>query len=118
MATALAMYPGLKEAMAKYQEQGVNGTPILTIVTVESVRSAEQAQQQASTEKSEPAPTSVGGLLGGFGRRLAKKPEPQAGDQKADSNRTAVMTTNHEVLKISTSITGADVAMPAGFRQR
>jgi hypothetical protein len=119
MATALAMYPGLKEAMGKYQEQGVKGTPILTILTVEAVRSPEQqAQQQASAEKSEPTPASVGGLIGGLGRRLAKKPEPKAGDQSADSGRTAVMTTNHEVLKISTSVSAADVAMPAGYRQR
>jgi hypothetical protein len=119
MATALAMYPGLKEAMTKYQGQGVQGTPILTTVTVESVRSpeqAQQAQQQASTEKSEPAPASVGGLIGGFGRRIAKKPEAKEGDQKTDNTRATVMTTNHEVLKISTSVSAADVAMPAGFR--
>jgi hypothetical protein len=113
MAAAAAMYPGLKEAMGKYQGQAVEGTPILTIVTIESVRSPEQAQQAAEQEKTE-QPASVGGMLGGLGRRLAKKPEAKEGE-KADPNRSTFMTTNHEVLKISAA---ADVAMPAGFKER
>jgi hypothetical protein len=117
MAAALAMYPGLKEALTKYQGQGVDGTPISTTVTIESVRSAEQAQQAAAPEKSE-QPTSVGGMLGGLGKRLAKKPAAPQGDQKTDGSRTTFMTTNHEVLKISTSVAAADVALPPGFKQR
>ena len=117
MATALAMYPGLKEALSKYQGERVDGTPILTTVTVESVRSPEQAKQEAAADKSE-QPASIGGMLGGLGKRLAKKPEPKEGDQAASSNRTTFMTTNHEVLKISTSLAATDVAMPAGFKAR
>jgi hypothetical protein len=117
MATALAMYPGLKEAFAKYQGERVDGTPILTIVTIESVRSPEQAQQQSTADNS-PQPSSIGGMLGGFGKRLAKKPETKEGDQASDSNRATFMTTNHEVLKISTSVAAADVAIPVGFKER
>jgi hypothetical protein len=113
MAAALAMYPGLKEAMGKFQGQAVEGTPILTIVTMDSVRSPEQVQKEAEQEKAE-QPASVGGMLGGLGRRLAKKPAAKEGE-KTDPNRSTFMTTNHEVLKISTA---ADVAMPAGFKER
>ena len=56
-------------------------------------------------------PTSVGGAIGGFMRRRA-----QATAQKNAANpRTTVMTITNEVLKISTSVSAADLAIPAGF---
>ena len=117
MATALAMYPGLKEAFAKYQGERVEGTPILTIVTIESVRSPEEAQKEAAAGKSE-QPASIGGMLGGFGKRFAQKKDTNEAAQGPNSNRTTFMTTNHEVLKITTGLAAADVAMPPGFRER
>ena len=50
MAAAIAMYPGMKDMMAKMQSQQVNmkGTAILTVTAMESVKSAEQA---AAAEK-------------------------------------------------------------------
>ena len=115
MAAALAMYPGLQQAMARFQAENVNmdGTPILTVVTFDAVKSPEQMSQQSEQEK-ESTPTSIGGLLGGLGRRAARRKE----DDSAAKNRATIFTMNHEVLKISTSVAPADVALPAGFQQK
>ena len=50
MAAAMAMYPGLKDMMGKFQTQQVDmkGSQVLTIMTTESVASADQ---QAAKEK-------------------------------------------------------------------
>ncbi len=111
MAAALAMYPFLKNALARLeQEKGkTDGTAVMTTVTVDAVKSKED---MAKPQSSEPAPTSLGGLLGGFGRRGESKP---ATDNPA---RSTFMTSIHEVLRVSTDVTDADVAIPAGFKER
>jgi hypothetical protein len=116
MASAMAMYPGLKDAMARMQTENVkmSGTPILTTVTVDAVKSAaqlaeEQKQDQPSSGSGNAAP-SVGGLLGGLARRAVPKKE-------APSQRATFMTTTNEVLKVTTDVSAADVAIPAGFKE-
>ena len=37
-------------------------------------------------------------------------------EKTGNSPRTTFMTINNEVLKISTSVSAADVALPAGFK--
>jgi hypothetical protein len=115
MAAALAMYPGMTEALARMRAESVNmdGTPILTTVTIDAVKSAAQLaeeQKQSDQSTSSSNSRSVGGLIGGFARRAtAKKEEPKA--------RATFMTMTNEVLKVATDVPVADVAIPAGFKE-
>jgi hypothetical protein len=120
MAAALAMYPGLKDMMAKAQSQQVDmkGAQMLTVTTVESVMTAEQ---QAASEKREQDQggglgglTSIRGLGGILGRKAAAKKE----DTAAPKNRATIMTMNHELLKIATTVSEADTSIPAGFKEK
>jgi hypothetical protein len=115
MASAMAMMPGLKEALARYSKASLEGTAIQTTTTMDAVKSAEQMKQEQSGAQSggqSAPPTSVGGAIGGLMRRRAQA----NADKNADTPRTTFMTTTHEVLTISTSVAPADVAIPAGFK--
>jgi hypothetical protein len=122
MATAMAMFPGFKEAMARLSQEDFGGTAIQTTTTTDAVRSAEQMKQQAADGPSaakDENPLSVGGAIGGFmRRRQQQKQEEAAANPNADPARSTFMTINNEVLKIATNVTAADVAMPAGFKER
>jgi len=123
MATVFAMYPGMGEAMRRAQEEAakMDGTPLLTVTKVETVAGAEQAAQRDQDEKQEEetAPTGLGGLGGLMGKKFMKKkaeePKPQG---QGASNRTTVMTSTTEYLRIADAATATDVAIPAGFRER
>jgi hypothetical protein len=113
MMTAMALFPGLKEAMEKMGTENVNlhGTQILTLMTVDSVPSKEQAaQQQKRKEESESSGGLLGGLRGRFGRK--KDDSQPSGAAKPDS----VMTSTHEILKIDTVVSAEDVSVPVGFK--
>jgi hypothetical protein len=139
MAAVYAMYPMMKDAIGKMDVENINmdGTAILTAMTMQAVQSAEQAaQQQQATAKSEKesgggvgassaggilgGKRSVGGILGGIGARAAQKKVEQKAEQSAQSDQTPgranIMTTNVEILKVATDVTDADVAIPAGFK--
>jgi hypothetical protein len=111
MAAALAMYPFLKDAISRLeQEKGrTDGTPIVTSVTIDSVKS--QEQMAARSGDASGAPSGVGGLVGGLGRRLARRNTEQTA-------RATFMTSTNEMLTVSTDVAAADVAIPAGFTQR
>lgn len=113
MAAALAMYPGLREALGRFEREKVDldGTPVMTTVTVETVASPPQQTAQEETKEQKP-PTSIGGVLGGLGRRVARKKDEPA----QDSGRRTFMTMTHEVLSVSTSVSAADTSIPAGFK--
>lgn len=116
MASALAMYPQMKEAMARMAAEAgrIEGTPVLTTTTFDAVKSVEQMAQEAkagSSDSAEPPPTSIGGLLGGIGRRAAKKSEPP-------SSRATFLTTSSELLKMTSDVGVDAVAIPAGFKER
>jgi hypothetical protein len=120
MAAAMAMWPGMKQALAKYQAEGatkLTGTPILTTMTIDGVQSQEKAAQQA---KEEDKPSGgMGSMIGGLGKRLGKKSnEGDAAAPAATKGRSTIMTTNTEVLSVSASATPDDVAIPAGFKQK
>jgi hypothetical protein len=121
MAAALAMYPGLQDALARYQTENVNleGTPVLTTVTFQAVRSPEQ-MAQAEREEPQEGPSisgGVGGVLGGLGRRAARGRQTQ--EQDAGSrDRVTIMTMTHELLKVTPEATQADVSIPADFKGR
>lgn len=123
MQAALVAHPALKQGLARMAEEGkkMDGTAILTTTTMEAVKSAEQlaAEQKSGAERAEEkssAPTSVGGLLGGFGKRLAKKNDKDK-EEAGPKARAAFMTITNERLSISTTVAANDVAIPAGFRE-
>lgn len=116
MATAMAMMPGLKEAFSRVNRETLDGTPIQTTTTVESVKSAEQMRQgQSADQGGDGAQTgvpSVSGVLGGLMRRRSAA----NAEKNANTPRATFMTLNNEVLKISTSVSATDVALPPGFK--
>jgi hypothetical protein len=119
MATVVAMYPQVKQAMAKMNAEGnkIEGTPILTTMTFDAVKSAEQMAEEAKSGGdsggSSAPPTSVGGLLGGLARRGAAKKDKD----EAPSNRATIATTTSELLKLTTDVSADAVAIPAGFKE-
>lgn len=111
MAMMTALYPMMRPAIEKMQAEGakVQGTAIQTTLTFEAVPSAEQMK---AAQKEDPAASGrgIGGMLGGLARRARKQDdEPK--------QRTPFMTSNIEVLKLSTDVAASDVAVPAGFKE-
>lgn len=121
MATMMAMYPMMKQAIAKMNTEGerIQGTPILTTMTVDAVKSEEQLAQEAKANESSDSkktPTSVGGLLGGFGKKIAAK-KAGGGTDEGAKPRVTILTGSTEVMKVATEVGAADVAVPAGFKE-
>jgi hypothetical protein len=131
MMSAIAMYPGMSQAIERMKKEQVNmsGTPLLTTTTMQSVVGAQQAaankeqQDQKAEPESNTPPTSMGGLMGGFAKKMMKKKEQPPADQGAqgsapkDPNRATIMRSTTETIEISTSVSPSDVEIPAGFKQ-
>ena len=117
MAAALAMYPMMKQALGRMSTEGakLEGTAIQTTTTMDAVKSAEQIAQEAKAGDDAGKPSTSGGVGGMLGGMLAKKMGPKKDD--AGKARGTFMTSNHEVLKVVTDVTAADVAVPAGFKE-
>jgi hypothetical protein len=113
MTAAVAMYPGMKQAMERMSKEKVNmtGTPLLTTMSFQAVKNPQQAQQ----EERESASGGGGGLGGLLARKIMKKKEDSP---EQASGRATIMTSTTEVLKIATDVSPAEVAIPAGFKQR
>jgi hypothetical protein len=127
MAMALAMYPAMKDMMGKMETEKVNmeGAQILTEMVMETAMTSEQAAQQRSQDRQQeqesPGISSMGGIGGLLGRKLSRKKEekPEAPPPNSPpSNRATIMTTTHELLKVSTSVPAADLSIPAGFKEK
>jgi hypothetical protein len=118
MAAAMAMYPMMKQALGKMSAEGgkIDGTPIQTTTTMDTVKSPEQIAEDAKAAESDKpsAAGGVGGLLGGFAKKVAAK---KMGGDEANKPRTTFMTLNTEVLKVVTDVAPADVVVPAGFKE-
>jgi hypothetical protein len=128
MAQAMAMYPQMKQGMARLQKESgkLDGTPVLTTMTMESVQTPEQAQARADQEK-QGGGGGMGGIPGGLGGMFGKKKKaeeppkegaPAAAASGGASNRATVMTTTTELLSVETVVATADVELPAGFKQK
>ena len=122
MAAMMAMYPMMKQAIGKMNSEGerIQGTAIMTTMTFEAVKSEEQLAQEAKAGESSDAkktPTSVGGLLGGFGKKIAAKKAGGGADEGGAKPRVTILTGSTEVLKVVTDVSAADVAVPAGFKE-
>jgi hypothetical protein len=109
LAAALAMYPGLQKALTRMrsEETKMEGTPLETVLTVEGVKSPEQMAQAREEESS--------GGGGGLGGMLARKMMKKKQDQGAGPKST-IMTVTHQVLSVGTTVTPADIEIPAGFK--
>ena len=114
MAAAIALYPMMKQAMGRMTTEGakVDGTAILTTVTMDAVKSEEEMAQQTTATEEKPAP-GLGGLLGGLAR---KKLAARNGDDSSKA-QTTFMTSTNEVLKVATGVSATDVDVPAGFKE-
>ncbi len=101
-----ALLPGIGAVMTRMSEESgkLDGTPLSTTLLIESVKSA------AEMSAAKPAPS--GGGLGGMlaGRIMRGRGQTQA--------RSTVMTSTTETLSVAPTVADADVALPAGFRQR
>jgi hypothetical protein len=119
MAAAMAMYPMMKQALGKMSTEGgkLDGTPIQTTITMDAVKSEQQIAEEAkasSNDTKSAASGGVGGLLGGFAKKVAAK---KMGGDDANKPRATFMTMTTEVLKVVTDVSPADVAVPAGFKE-
>lgn len=118
MAMMQKMYPMVEEAIQKFQSESadMSGTPVLTVMKIETVPNPEQrAQVEQAQKEDDSTPTSIGGLLGGFGRKMGRK---SAEKESSPDGRSTLMTTTTEMLSISTNVGDADVSIPAGFKER
>jgi hypothetical protein len=106
MAAAMAMFPGMKAAMERMQQENVKveGSPLASTMVMESVKSADE---MAAAQKSESGGGGLGGMLA---RKMTKKADP--------TPRSKVMTTESETLSIATAVADTDVAIPAGFKEK
>jgi len=116
MAMAMAMYPQMKPALDKMRAEGgkISGTAILTEVKMESVPPGTANQTAAAPPAAEePRRRGLGGMLGG----LKKMAEGAERGNSAKPERAVIMTTSVEMLKLTTDVDAASVALPAGFNQ-
>jgi hypothetical protein len=123
LAQAMAMYPGMKDAMAKMQKEKVNmdGTPVQTIVTLQTVMTPEQAQARKGDEGKSSSPVGgLGGMLGRFGKKKTEEPKEKeaapASAAPAGENKSTIMTSATELVSVSTAIAATDLQVPAGFK--
>jgi hypothetical protein len=114
-AAASAIHPMLKDVTVRMnsEQARLSGVPIQT-TTVDAVQSPEAAAEQQKQSDARP-PAGVGGLLGGLAGRIGKKKDDAPAET---SGRARFMTMTHEVLKVATSVTAADVAIPEGFKEK
>ena len=103
MAAMLAMFPLVQKAMDRLKQEGtkLSGSPLATTTVIESVKSKAQMTQNE------------GSSGGGIGGMLARRMKKDSGNP-----RSTVVTIQHEVQEVSTSVSAEDVALPAGFKEK
>jgi len=119
MAMAMAMYPQMKPALDKMAAEGskLRGTAILTEMRVEAVPPGTANQTSAAPPPpEEPKKKGLGGMIGGL-KKIAEQPEKNQ-DSESKPQRAIIMTTSVEMLKLTTDVDAASVAMPAGFTEK
>jgi len=101
MAALLAMHPGFQKAQERLAAEGAKlaGTALMTTLTMESVKDPATASEGGQ---------GVGGLAGRLMRRNQDKP----------GAKNKVFASTHETLSIATAVSDADLAIPAGYKER
>jgi hypothetical protein len=112
MATLFARYPGAQQAMQKLRAEtekvDLEGTAVSTTLTLTAIKTAEQVA--AAEKEGQKADTGIGGFLA---KQMFKK---AAGDPAEP--RTMLLTSAHELLRVTKDATAADVALPSGFKPK
>jgi hypothetical protein len=120
MAMAMAMYPQMKPAMDKMRAEGskIQGTAILTDTRIEAVPpgTANQTSEAMPAAEAAPAKKGFGGMLGGL-KKMAEENQ-KASNSNAKPTRSIIMTTSLEMLKLTTDVDAASVAIPAGYTEK
>lgn len=119
MAMAMAMYPQMQPALDKMRAEGgkLSGTAILTDMRMESVPPGTANQNSAAIAAPEaPKKKGFGGMLGGL-KKMAEQAEKNQ-NSNAKPQRAIIMTTSVEMLKLTTDVDAASVALPAGFTEK
>ncbi len=108
MAAVAAMYPMIKQAMDRLNQEKVNmkGTPLAMTMTFDGVKSKAQIEEQSKNNNS-----GGGGLGGMLARRMVKKNADDAAKPRA-----TIFTIGNETQEIATSVSPADLDIPAGFK--
>jgi hypothetical protein len=107
-----ALLPGfgtMSEKMAA-EAKKLEGTVLSTTTLVEAVKSAEQMKQVSEQQQQS---RGGGGIMGGLTGRMMGNRGGGATEQ-----RTKTFTTMHEYQAIAPAVTEADVAIPAGFKEK
>lgn len=121
LAAAFAATPAFAKAMKTFSDKqsSFEGTPIRTNMTFETVAGTEQPkEQQAKSDESQPS--SLGGaMMGGLMNRMKqRKQEKSDSSEQSAPGRSELFTSMTELRSAKSSASAADVAIPAGFRQR
>jgi hypothetical protein len=118
-AALTAMYPMLTDVTVRMRTENakMEGSAIQTTMTIATVQSAEMIAEQQKQDKDpgSKATGGIGGVLGGLAGRMAKKKTEASGPENAPG-RATIMTMTHEVTRVATDVSAADVAVPEGFR--
>src|SRR5688572_22267406 len=113
------MYPQIKPALDKMAAEGakLQGTAILTDMRVEAVPPGTASQTAAAPPPpEEQKKKGLGGMLGGL-KKMAEQSEKNQ-NSESKPQRAIIMTTTLEMLKLTTDVDAASVAIPAGFTER
>ncbi len=118
MTSAMAMFPGLGEAMKRFQDEGVqvNGTAMLTEMTFENVKGGAQVVEPPKVEEEKPRRGRFGGL-GGLGNRVGRA-LGGGGDDNAGEPRSTIFETASELLNIDNAPETSMLTIPADFREK
>jgi hypothetical protein len=114
--------PQLAEAMKKLQEEGkkLQGVSLRTESVFETWSQPSGAQattQPAKAEEQEP-PKSVGGLLGGFGKKFGQK-AVKKDDHAGNNGRNVIMESVTEIISISNSALDSGLfVVPADYKKK
>ncbi|MCG3119451.1 MAG: hypothetical protein ALAOOOJD_01859 [bacterium] len=113
--------PQLAEAMKKLEQEGkkLQGVSLVTTTVFETWAegAADQAPQAEKAEESN-APKSVGGLLGGLGKKLGQKAAKK--DESASNNgRAVLLESTSEITAIGSSAVEAGLfTAPVGYKKK
>jgi hypothetical protein len=133
MAMAMAANPMMGDMMKKFAEEAkkLNGTAVLTETRFETVAGKEQMaaaeKQDKDADSNVDIPMggskkSIGiGMLGGMmGRAMKKKAEEKQAESAASSTpgHSTIMTSTDQLVSLSSNVADADVALPAGFKEK
>lgn len=122
LAAAFAATPAFGKAMKTFSEKrsSFEGTPIRTNMKFETVAGSEQPKdQQAKSDDSQPSSAGAA-MLGGLMNRMKQRKQEKSADsaEKPVPGRAELFTSTTELHSAKSSASAADVAIPAGFRQR